>query len=213
MRESGMRGPDSINWRSDASQVVRRLLNPRRRRALHESSHEARPEAHASARRRGAHRRDRDRGRVRGHVEQGGVVRQHADQGGGPVRLPGRVRLVRRAGPGRRRLRDVGVRRGQAGQRERPAQGLDRRFDRRSPAQAGRDRLLERPGGHGHQGDQAAHGAARCRRDDRAAVRRRVDRSRELREAAPEQDVRRRLLGGAGHDPEGAGAELLPLPR
>ena len=31
-------------------------------------------------------------------------------------------------------------------------------------------RLLERPGGHGDQGDQAAHGAARCRRDDRAAV-------------------------------------------
>ena len=66
---------------------------------------------------------------------------------------------------------------------------------------------------HGHQGDAAADGAARRRRHDRPALGRRVDRGRQLRQAAPGQDVRRRLRGRAGHDAQGAGAELLPLQR
>ena len=49
------------------------------------------------------------------------------------------------------------------------------------------------------------------RHPDRATVGRRVDRRGELREAAPDEDVRGRLRRRAGHDAEGAGAELLPL--
>ena len=105
------------------------------------------------------------------------------------------------------------VRRREAGRPEQPAQGLDGRLDRRSSAQARRDRLRQRPCRHGDQGDEAPDGAARRRRDDRPALRRRVDRGRELREAASDEDVRRRLRGRAGHDAEGAGAELLPLQR
>ena len=94
-----------------------------------------------------------------------------------------------------------------------PQGRLHRRRHRRPPAQARRRGLRRRHVGHGHQGDAAAHGAARRRRHDRPAVRRRVDRGRQLRQAAPGQDVRRRLRGRAGHDAQGAGAELLPLQR
>ena len=94
-----------------------------------------------------------------------------------------------------------------------PQGRLHRRRDRRPPAQARRRGLRRRHLRHGDQGDPPAHGAARRRRHDRPALRRRVDRHRQLRQAAPGQDVRRRLRGRAGHDAQGAGAELLPLQR
>ena len=92
------------------------------------------------------------------------------DQGRRAVGLSGSVRLVRRSGPRGRRLRDVAVRRREAGQPERSAQGLDRRLDQRPPAQARRHRLLERQGRHGDQGDEAPHGAVGRGRHDRPAL-------------------------------------------
>ena len=107
----------------------------------------------------------------------------------------------------------VAVRRRQAEEPEQAEGRLHGRRDRRPPAQARRRRLRRRHVRHGDQGDAPAHGAARRRRHDRPAVGRRVDRGRQLRQAAPGQDVRRRLRGRAGHDAQGAGAELLPLQR
>ena len=107
----------------------------------------------------------------------------------------------------------VAVRRGQAEEPQQAEGRLHRRRDRRPPAQARRRGLRRRHVGHGDQGGPPAHGAARRRRHDRPALRRRVDRGRQLRQAAPGQDVRRRLRGRAGHDAQGAGAELLPLQR
>ena len=135
------------------------------------------------------------------------------DQDRGPFRLPGRVWCVRQPGSGGRRLRDVRVRRREAEEPEYAARRLDRRLDQRPPAQARRHRVLERPRRHGHQGDEAPDGAVGRGHHDRSAVGRRVDRRRELREAASQEDVRRRLRRRAGHDAEGAGAELLPLQR
>ncbi len=145
---------------------------------------------------------------------QGKVRGGHADQGRGSVRLSGRVR---RRSTGR--TWPVSSPRCRSTPAAKPVNVNDPRKGWTGGSIGGHPLKLVGIGcsndrrRHGHQGDQAAHGAARCRRDDRAAVGRRVDRGRQLREAAPDEDVRRRLLGGAGHDPEGASAELLPLPR
>ncbi len=120
---------------------------------------------------------------------------------------------VRQSGPGRRRRGDVPVRRRKAGQPEQPARRLDRWGDRRPSAEARRDRLLQRLGRHRDQGDPAPDGTGQRRHDDRPALGRRVDRGRELRQAAPHEDVRRWVRGRAGHHAQGAGAELLPLQR
>jgi hypothetical protein len=55
----------------------------------------------------------------------------------------------------------VSVRRRQAQESGQAARRLDRRRDQRAPAPARGRRLRRRHVGHGHQGDAAAHGAAR----------------------------------------------------
>ena len=151
--------------------------------------------------------------RHRDDREAHGVGCEVADQGRHPLGLPGRVRSVLRR---RRRRRDPGLRRADGSQgreQERPDQGHEGRPDRRSSDQARRHRLLERLDRPRHQGDQAPDGEARSGRHDRPALGRRVDRGREVRQDAPEEDVRERHGRRSRHDDARARAELLPLER
>ena len=90
---------------------------------------------------------------------------------------------------------------------------IARRVDRWPSAQARGGRLRERHGRLGYQGDHAAHRPARCRHDDRAALGRRVRCRGQLRQAAPDEDVREQHGRRVGHHGRREGAELLPLQR
>ena len=156
----------------------------------------------------------RARGR-RGRARRGAAQppeRRGAAQARDPVGLPGRVRRVLRATSAARRRRSrSSPARSPSTRRSRA--GMDGRLDRRAPI-----KIV----GYGCSNDTAAKAITetkrlmeqlRCRHHDRPAVGRRGDRRRELREGASHEDVPQRHLGRAGHDAQGAGAELLPLQR
>ena len=137
-----------------------------------------------------------------------------ADQDRGPVRLPGRVRrrsttrTSRASSPRCRstpaRSRRTRTSRATAGSAARSA--VTRSSSSASAARTTRaDKAIKETKRLMEQLERGHH--------DRPALRRRGDRGRELREGASDEDVRQRHRGRAGHDAEGAGAELLPLQR
>ncbi len=151
--------------------------------------------------------RGRERGHERGQRGHGGRHRRAA-QDRHPVRLRGRVRVLLRGGHRRRAAGADPGRRDRQGQ----AQRRPRRCDRRRPPDRDRGlRLRRRHGRQGDRGDSPPGRAARRRDPHRPALGRRGHRGRELRAGASRGHVHQRHLGRPGHDPEGAGAELLPL--
>ena len=173
----------------------------------------ARRRAAARARRRSRRPPPRRTSRRRSRPSRRARAARHADQGRRPVGLPGRLRLVRQPGPGGvvaafsqfagakpknpNKPRD-GMTGGAIGDHPIKIVGIGCSDDRADTAIKETRRLMEQLGADVMIGPLSG--------DESIAV-------ANYAKQHPDQDVRRRLRGRAGHDAQGAGPELLPLQR